>query len=51
MKQVARSNCPNILELIETFEDNDCYYVVTKFMAAGDLFNYLNKQQTQPLDE
>jgi len=43
MKQVARSNCPNILELIETFEDNDCYYVVTKFMPAGDLFNYLNK--------
>ena len=49
--EIAKSNSPNIIELIETFEDNDCYYVVTKFMQAGDLFNYITKQQETPLRE
>lgn len=51
MQVVARHNCTNILELIETFEDNDFFYVVTKFMPAGDLFNFVSKQETLPLDE
>ena len=51
MKEVNSHSCPNILELIETFEDNDCYYVVTKFMPAGDLFNFISKQETVPLNE
>ena len=51
MQEVSSHSCPNILELIETFEDNDCYYVVTKFMPAGDLFNFISKQETLPLNE
>ena len=48
---MARKNCPNILELVETFEDHIAYYVVTKFMPAGDLFNYICQQPKQPLEE
>lgn len=33
----------NILELIEYFEDVDTLYIVTKFMPAGDLLNYVIK--------
>ena len=43
MQELSCSNCPNMLELIESFEDNDCFYVVTKFMLAGDLFNFISK--------
>lgn len=48
---MARINCPNILELVETFEDSQAYYVVTKYMATGDLFSYICQQKSQPLDE
>ena len=41
MQEVTRKNCPNVLELLESFEDEDAYYVVTKLMGAGDLFNYI----------
>ena len=51
MEELARENCENILEVIETFEDDESYYVVTKLMAAGDLFNYICLQPTQPLEE
>ena len=50
-EEMARNNCQNILELVEVFEDNMAYYVVTRFMPSGDLFNYVCQQQSQPLDE
>ena len=52
-EEIARSetDCMNILELVEVFEDDMAYYVVTKFMPAGDLYNYICKQPDQPLDE
>ena len=36
--------CLNILELVESFEDAENFFVVTKFMPAGDLLSYLMKQ-------
>ena len=50
-KEMARSDCKNILELIEVFEDDMAYYVVSKFMPAGDLYRYICQQPSQPLDE
>lgn len=37
--------------MLEYFEDAQYYYIVTKFMPAGDLLNYLMKQLSQPLPE
>ena len=51
MQECAQSKCQNILELVETFEDHDKMYIVTKFMPAGDLLNYSIKQPSQPLTE
>ena len=51
MEEMSSSDCPYILDLIECFEDKECFYVVTKFMAGGDLFNYISKQETLPLTE
>ena len=48
---MARSDCKNILELVEVFEDDMAYYVVSKFMPAGDLYTYICRQPSQPLDE
>ena len=50
-QEMARENNQNILELVETFEDSIAYYVVTKFMPTGDLFNYICQQKKQPLEE
>ena len=51
MEEVCRGQCPNMLELIETFEDDTLYYIVTKFMPSGDLLNHLLKRQTRPTEE
>ena len=51
MNQVAHSHCPNILELVETFTDDEFIYIASKFHVGGDLFNYLRKQPNLPLDE
>ena len=40
-----------MLSFIESFEDDEAYYVVAKYMPAGDLLNYVCKQPNQPLDE
>ena len=45
MRRCANGRTCNVLELIEAFEDNDCQYLVTKFMQGGDLLNYLVKQK------
>ena len=31
MDEVSRGQCPNMLELVESFEDATHYYIVTKF--------------------
>ena len=37
--------------MTESFEDDMNVYVVTHFMPAGDMYNYLVKQPSQPLPE
>ena len=44
MHELARLSCPNIIELVESFEDEDYFYIVMKFEPAGDLCRYLWKQ-------
>jgi len=51
IQECSLAGCPNILEFIEAFEDSQYLYIVTKFMPAGDLLNYLMKQPIQPLPE
>ena len=34
-----------MLKLVESFEDTEHYFLVTQFMPAGDLMNYLVKQK------
>jgi serine/threonine protein kinase len=40
MEKLARESCPNLLELVETFEDDEAYYVVSNYMPGGDLYRY-----------
>lgn len=51
LKYCTDTFCANVLELIESFEDATHLYVVTKFMPAGDMLNYLMRQTEQPLSE
>ena len=44
IQECSQARCPNILEFIEAFKDPQYLYIVTKFMPAGDLLNYLMKQ-------
>ena len=37
--------------MIDSFEDAQHFFVVTKMMPAGDLVSYLTKQEHQPLSE
>ena len=43
-------NSSNILEYVESFEDDNSYYIVMKYMPAGDLYKYL-QLINEPLDE
>ena len=43
-------NCNKMIKFIESFEDEESYYIVTKFMPAGDLYEYIRMGQ-KPLDE
>jgi len=31
MEEVSRGQCPNMLELVESFEDDTHFYIVSKF--------------------
>jgi len=42
--ECTSAQIPNIIELIEGFEDAQYLYIVTKFVPAGDLLNYLMMQ-------
>ena len=37
--------------MLECFDDDDSYYLVTPYMSGGDLFRYITKQPDQPLPE
>lgn len=49
MEEVA--DCANVLTLIESFEDAENFYAVTRYMNGGSLFDYITKQPSQPLQE
>ena len=51
LQEFSRSKNSNILELVDSFEDAENIFLVTKLMAGGDMLNYLMKQETQPLTE
>lgn len=36
---------------METFAEDQAYYIVTELMPMGDLVDYLSRQQFLPLDE
>jgi serine/threonine protein kinase len=35
---------PNIIKVLDTFEDPKHFYLVTEFMDEGDLFDYLKER-------
>jgi serine/threonine protein kinase len=35
---------PNIIKLIDLFENSDYYYIVLEYMAGKDLFDYLKSR-------
>ena len=43
-------NSSNILEYVESFEDDKSYYIVMKYMPAGDLYSYIQRID-EPLNE
>ena len=38
---------PNILRILDNFEDNDYIYIVTEFIEGGTLFKYLNENKSK----
>ena len=45
------ANCPNTVQLIESFTTQRDYIIVTQYMPTGNLFHYVCAQPNQPLDE
>lgn len=43
MQEISGS-CPNVMNLVESFEDDNFYFCVTRFMAGGDLNKYITEQ-------
>jgi serine/threonine protein kinase len=37
-------NHPNVVKLIDTFEDSQNFYIVLEYMSGGDLFEFLNRK-------
>ena len=50
-KLLSQEKRSKILRTLETFDDNDNYYITTEFMQAGNLSDYICMQPDQPLDE
>ena len=38
---LKQSQHPNIVALIDLFENSDYYYIVLEYMAGKDLFDYI----------
>ena len=51
MEQVSAANSANCINLIESFEDEENWYIVSNLMNVGSLFNYWKNLKTQPLSE
>ena len=43
MRECTKTQVRNIIELVDSYEDTENHYIVTKFMPGGDLLNYLQK--------
>ena len=41
MREVAYNSCPQIIEVLEIFEDIEFYYIVTKLYQGGNLYEYI----------
>ena len=50
MEQLS-SDDSNVLKLVESFENDEYFVAVTRFMNTGSLFDFIIKQKTQPLSE
>lgn len=35
---------PNIVKMLDLFENSDYYFIVIEYMEGGDLFQYLQKK-------
>lgn len=42
-KRVCRNQIPHVLEMLDTFEDDANFYIVTKYVPSGNLLNYVVK--------
>lgn len=52
MRILALDNCPNLIELIDSFEIDDNLFIVTKFYPAGNLLSHVIKDEAiKPLEE
>lgn len=38
-------NHPNIVNLLDTFENSEYFFIVLEYLNGGDLFEYLNKKE------
>ena len=36
---------PNLIKLIDTFENNDNFFIILEYLSGGDLFEYLSKRE------
>lgn len=43
MKQVGRGQVPNVLEMLDYFEDSKYFYTVLEYAPLGDLYGYARK--------
>ena len=52
MDELCRGQVRNVIFLVDSFEDTDHYFTVTKHMPHGDLLNYfIHACKTAPLGE
>lgn len=52
MKRVCRGQVPNVVELLDNFEDGEYFYAVIKFLPTGDLYHYIMRNwKTTPVPE
>ena len=51
MEELTAANCPNMVQLVESFTTQQDYVIITHYMQSGNLFHYVCAQPSQPLDE
>lgn len=45
MEEVCRGQVPSTIQLFESFEDEHCFFTVTRYLPEGNLLVYLAKQE------